>query len=91
MVHLWEEVAALLKPSGKVRRGRDPDPSVQGLTWAPSSAASGQFFDEIVRVAVLREQADCFGMQVAAVEHHGRVATESFDSIVLEFAPGPSG
>ena len=56
-----------------------------------ASAASGQFFEEIVRVAVLREQADCFGMQVAAVEHHGRVATESFDSFVLEFAPGPSG
>ena len=79
---LWHTIVSLLKPSGKLYI-HIPNEAKQKAEQARSG--HGQFFEEIVQVEDLRQQAECFGMKI---EERGADDNQldSFESIVLSFA-----
>jgi len=79
---LWHTIASLLKPSGKLYI-HIPNEAKQKA--AQASQGHGQFFEEIVRVRDIQEQAECFGMRI---EERGTDddKVDTYESIVLSFA-----
>ena len=79
---LWHTIVSLLKPSGKLYI-HIPNEAKQKAEQARSG--HGQFFEEIVRVVDIQEQAECFGMRI---EERGtdEDTRYTYDSIVLSFA-----
>ena len=64
LLSLWESISTLLKTTGTLYI-HIPNEETQNAEQLRVSG--GQFFEEVVRVDVLREQASCFGMVVTQV------------------------
>jgi len=79
---LWHTIVSLLQPHGKLYI-HIPNEAKQKAEQARSG--HGQFFEEIVRVKDIQQQAECFGMKI---EERGtdNDKIETYESIVLSFA-----